>query len=40
MLLRAQMGSDILEAKAKTEMQMEALREALIPLLANEGRDL
>ena len=39
-LLRAQMGSDILQAKAETEMQMEALREALIPLLANEGRDL
>jgi hypothetical protein len=38
--LRAQSGSDILQAKAETEMQMEALRGALIPLLSNEGREL
>jgi regulator of replication initiation timing len=38
--LRAQLGSDILQAKAETEMQMQALRGALIPLLANEGREL
>ena len=31
--LRAQMGADPVQAKAETEMQMEALRAALIPLL-------
>jgi regulator of replication initiation timing len=35
--LRAQLGSDMLQAKAETEMQMNALREALIPLLANDS---
>ena len=32
--LRAKLGPDILQAEAETAMQMEALREALIPLLA------
>jgi hypothetical protein len=31
--LRAQMGANPVEAEAETEMQMEALRGALIPLL-------
>ena len=39
-LLRAQMGSDTLQGKAQTEMQMEALRRALVTLLANEARNL
>jgi hypothetical protein len=30
----------MLQAKAETEMQMRALRGGLIPLLANEGREL
>ena len=33
--LRGQMGADPVQAKAETEMQMEALRAALIPLLAS-----
>ena len=33
--LRAQMGADPVQAKAETEMQMDALRAALIPLLAS-----
>ena len=32
--LRAQMGANPVQAKAETEIQMEALRGALIPLLA------